>query len=295
MKNTYLNPNIINQIDSLYLQAKMIVEGYMSGIHKSPYHGFSIEFSEHRAYGVGDEVKNIDWKLWSKTDKYYVKRFEEETNLLAHIFLDSSKSMQFASDKISKFEYSKMIAAILSYLMMKQKDASGLVVFDSEIKSTIPPKNNKAHLNTILSILEKTKIGNDTNISKVLHLGAEKINKKGLIILISDLLDDPKMVLDSLKHFKYNNNDVLVFHVLDPKEIDLNYKERTIFEDLETDEIIETEPWQINKSYKREIQKMINYYQTECLLNKIDYNLLLTNQNLDLALYQFLIKRKKLL
>ena len=178
---------------------------------------------------------------------------------------------------------------------MQQKDASGLVVFDSEIKSTLPPKNNKAHLNTLLSILDKTKIGDDTNISKVLHLGAEKIKKKGLIILISDLLDEPSMVLDSLKHFKYNQNDVLVFHILDPKELNLNYNERIVFEDFETKEIIEAEPWQISKSYKKEMNKFIKFYKNECSLNKIDYNLLLTNQNLDLALYQFLNKRKKLL
>jgi uncharacterized protein (DUF58 family) len=295
MKNTYLNPNVINQIDNLYLKAKMIVEGYMSGLHKSPYHGFSIEFSEHRAYGVGDEVKNIDWKLWSKTDKYYIKRFEEETNLLAHIFLDSSKSMDFSSINISKFEYSKMIVATLSYLMMQQKDAVGLVVFDSEIKSTIPPKNNKAHLNTILSIIENTEIGNDTNISKILHVGAEKIKKKGLVILVSDLLDDPNKVINSLKHFKYNNNEVLVFHVLDPKERNLDYNERTIFEDLETNKIIETEPWQINQSYKKEMDDLIKYYKTECSINKIDYNLLITDQNLEWGLSQFLNKRKKLL
>jgi len=295
MKNAYLNPNVINQIDNLYLKAKMIVEGYMSGLHKSPYHGFSIEFSEHRAYGVGDEVKNIDWKLWSKTDKYYIKRFEEETNLLAHIFLDSSKSMDFSSINISKFEYSKMIVATLSYLMMQQKDAVGLVVFDSEIKSTIPPKNNKAHLNTILSIIENTEIGNDTNISKILHVGAEKIKKKGLVILVSDLLDDPNKVINSLKHFKYNNNEVLVFHVLDPKERNLDYNERTIFEDLETNKIIETEPWQINQSYKKEMDDLIKYYKTECSINKIDYNLLITDQNLEWGLSQFLNKRKKLL
>ena len=295
MKNTYLNPNVINQIDNLYLKAKMIVEGYMSGLHKSPYHGFSIEFSEHRAYGVGDEVKNIDWKLWSKTDKYYIKRFEEETNLLAHIFLDSSKSMNFSSINISKFEYSKMIVATLSYLMMQQKDAVGLVVFDSEIKSTIPPKNNKAHLNTILSIIENTEIGNDTNISKILHVGAEKIKKKGLVILVSDLLDDPNKVINSLKHFKYNNNEVLVFHVLDPKERNLDYNERTIFEDLETNKIIETEPWQINQSYKKEMDDLIKYYKTECSINKIDYILLITDQNLEWGLSQFLNKRKKLL
>jgi hypothetical protein len=169
------------------------------------------------------------------------------------------------------------------------------VVFDSKIKSTIPPKNNKAHLNTMLSIIENTTIGDDTNISKVLHSGAEKIKKKGLVILVSDLLDEPDKVVDSLKHFKYNNNEVLVFHVLDPKEINLDYNERTIFEDLETNQTIETEPWQINQAYKKEMDELIKYYKTECAINKIDYNQLTTNQNLEHVLSQFLNKRKRLL
>ena len=293
MSTEYLNPNIINQLDNLYLKAQTIVEGYMAGLHKSPYHGFSIEFSEHRAYETGDEVKNIDWKLWSKTDKYYIKRFEEETNLSAHIFLDSSKSMQFSSLDITKFEYSKMITAALIYLMIKQKDAVGLAVFDSKIKITIPPKSNKAHLNTLLTMVDHIKIGEDTNISKILHLGAEQIKKKGLIILISDLLDDPQKVLNSLKHFKYNNNEVLVFHVLDKKEIDLDYDKRTIFEDLETNQTIEAEPWQINQNYQKQMEELIAYYKTECAINKIDYNQLTTDQSLEYVISNFLNKRKK--
>ena len=293
MSTEYLNPNIINQLDNLYLKAQTIVEGYMAGLHKSPYHGFSIEFSEHRAYETGDEVKNIDWKLWSKTDKYYIKRFEEETNLSAHIFLDSSKSMQFSSLDITKFEYSKMITAALIYLMIKQKDAVGLAVFDSKIKVTIPPKSNKAHLNTLLTMVDQIKIGEDTNISKILHLGAEQIKKKGLIILISDLLDDPQKVLNSLKHFKYNNNEVLVFHVLDKKEIDLDYDKRTIFEDLETNQTIEAEPWQINQNYQKQMEELIAYYKTECAINKIDYNQLTTDQSLEYVISNFLNKRKK--
>ena len=293
MSTEYLNPNIINQLDNLYLKAQTIVEGYMAGLHKSPYHGFSIEFSEHRAYETGDEVKNIDWKLWSKTDKYYIKRFEEETNLSAHIFLDSSKSMQFSSLDITKFEYSKMITAALIYLMIKQKDAVGLAVFDSKIKITIPPKSNKAHLNTLLTMVDQIKIGEDTNISKILHLGAEQIKKKGLIILISDLLDDPQKVLNSLKHFKYNNNEVLVFHVLDKKEIDLDYDKRTIFEDLETNQTIEAEPWQINQNYQKQMEELIAYYKTECAINKIDYNQLTTDQSLEYVISNFLNKRKK--
>ena len=294
MKTKILNPSVINQIDNLYLKAKMIVEGYIAGLHKSPYHGFSIEFSEHKAYGIGDEVKNVDWKLWGKTDKYYVKRFEEETNMSVNIFLDSSKSMDFKSDNISKFNYSKLITATLGYLMMQQKDATGLVIFDNEIKYALQPKNSKSHLKTLLSIIEKTKNGKDTDISKVLHIGADQIKKKGLIILISDLLDDPKKIINSLKHFKYNKNEVLVFHVLDPKEMTLDFNQHTIFEDLENDKKIETEPWLISNSYIEEMQNLINFYKTECLTNKIDYHLITTNQDVGMVITEFLNKRRKL-
>ena len=225
MSSNYLNPNIINQLDNLYLKAKTIVEGYMSGIHKSPYHGFSVEFSEHRAYGVGDEVKNIDWKIWSKTDKFYIKRFEEETNLISHIFLDTSASMNFSSNGITKLEYSKIIASALSYLMIKQKDAVGFYAFDSKINSAISPKGNKTHLNNILKEIEKIKVGKDTN--------------------------------------------------------------------LETGEKIETEPWHIKADYKQKMQQIIEYYKTECAVNKIDYNLLSLNDDLDYSLSKFLTKRQK--
>ena len=293
MMADYLNPSIINQLDNLYLKAKTIVEGYMSGMHKSPYHGFSVEFSEHRSYGIGDEVKNIDWKIWSKTDKLYVKRFEEETNLISHIFLDTSKSMGFSSNNITKFQYSKIIASALSYLMIKQKDAVGLYAFDSKINLTIPPKGNKTHLNNMITEIDKIKLGEDTNISQILHLGAEKIKKRGLIILISDLFDDPEKVINSLKHFKYKHNEVLVFQILDPLEIELDYNQNIIFQDLETNETIETEPWHIKSDYKKQINEVLDYYKTECAINKIDYNLLTINHNIDYALSKFLKKRQK--
>ena len=293
MNQKYLNPEVVNQLNNLYLKAKVIVEGFMAGLHKSPYHGFSVEFSEHRAYESGDEIKNIDWKIWAKTDKYYIKRFQEETNLTCHIFLDASKSMQFKSKKITKFEYAKMIAAALSFLMIQQRDALGLCVFDSKIKSKIEPKSNKTHLNTILSEMEKIKIGKDTNLAPVLSQAAHKIKKRGLIILLSDLLDEPKKLVDSLKHFKYNNNEVLVFHILDEQEIKLNYNNRTIFKDLETNEQIATEPWHIQKSYNLEMEQFIQYYKKQCLINKIGYNLITTNKRIDYALSAFLNKRKK--
>ena len=295
MNQKYLNPNIINTLDNLQLKAKFIVEGFMTGLHKSPFHGFSVEFSEHRSYTPGDETKNIDWKLWSKTDKYYIKRFEEETNLLCHIFLDSSQSMSFSSNNVTKFEYAQMLAAALSYLIIKQRDSLGLHIFDSKIRQTIRPKSTKNHLNTILSVMDKIKIGHKTNISEILHVGAEKIKKKGFIILLSDLFDSSQKIINSLKHLRYYNHEVLVFHILDKQEIELNYNEKIIFEDLENDNQIVTEPWQIKKSYKKEMNERIEYFNTECSGMNISYNLFLTDQLLDLALYQFLNKRKKIL
>jgi len=295
MNQKYLNPNIINKLDNLQLKAKFIVEGFMTGLHKSPFHGFSVEFSEHRPYASGDEIKNIDWKLWSKTDKYYIKRFEEETNLLCHIFLDSSQSMAFSSKQITKFEYAQMLAAALSYLMINQRDSLGLHIFDSQIRQTIRPKSTKNHLNTILSIMNKIKIGGKTNISHILHMGAEKIKKRGLIILLSDLFDSSKKIINSLKHLRYYGHEVLVFHILDRQEVELNYNEKMIFEDLENQNQITTEPWQIKKSYMKEMKERVDYFKAECSAMNINYNLFLTDQLLDLALYQFLHKRNKAL
>ena len=293
MNQKYLNPHIINTLENLQLKAQFIVEGFMTGLHKSPFHGFSVEFSEHRSYTPGDETKNIDWKLWSKTDKYYIKRFEEETNLLCHIFLDSSQSMSFSSNNVTKFEYAQMLAAALSYLIIKQRDSLGLHIFDSKIRQTIRPKSTKNHLNTVLSVMDKIKIGHKTNISEILHAGAEKIKKKGFIILLSDLFDSSQKIINSLKHLRYYNHEVLVFHILDKQEIELNYNEKMIFEDLENDNQIVTEPWQVKKSYKKEMKERIEYFNTECSRMNISYNLILTDQLLDLALYKFLNKRKK--
>ena len=292
MKTKYLNPNIVNQLNNLYIKAKLIVEGTMYGLHKSPFHGFSAEFSEHRAYSQGDQIKNIDWKLWSKTDKYYVKRFEEETNLSCHIFLDASKSMDFTSSNVTKFQYSQMIAAALSYLIIKQKDSLGLYTFNTEIKLSIPPKNNKNHLNTILTLMENMKTSGSTNISNVLNFNAEKIKKSGLIILITDLLDDTDKILEGLKHFQYYKHEILVFNVLDKQEVELEYKEKIIFEDLENKEKVNIEPWQIKDSYNKEYMNKINYFKSECLKNRIEYNLVYTDQDLDQAIHQFLNKRK---
>ena len=290
----YLNPSVINKIDNLSLRAKLVVEGFIIGMHKSPYHGFSVEFSEHRPYGFGDEIKYIDWKLWGKTDRFYIKQFEEETNLKCHLILDKSLSMSFGSDKLTKFQYSKSIAAALSYLMIKQQDGVGLTTFDEKIDISISPKSKISHLNLLLKTMHNSKTGGETNISNLLHGLAESITKKGLIVLISDLLDDEKKVMESLRHFRYKGHEIIVFHIVDPKEKNLDYNQNINFIDLEKKYNIIADSRLIKDNYNKAFMKFSNYYKYECLKNKIDYNLISSSDSLDKTLLQYLIKRSQI-
>lgn len=290
----YLNPSVINKIDNLSLRAKLVVEGFIIGMHKSPYHGFSVEFSEHRPYGFGDEIKYIDWKLWGKTDRFYIKQFEEETNLKCHIILDKSLSMDFGSEKITKFEYSKSISAALSYLMIKQQDAVGLTTFDDKINTMIKPKSKVNHLNLLLKTMHNSSTGGETNISNLLHGLAESINKKGLIILISDLLDDNRKVMESLRHFRYKGHEIIVFHIVDPKEKNLNYDQNINFIDLESNYNIIADSRLVKDKYNKAFSNFSKFYKSECLRDKIDYNLVSTSDSLDKTLLQYLIKRTQI-
>ena len=290
----YLNPTFINKIDNLSLRAKLVVEGFIIGMHKSPYHGFSVEFSEHRPYGFGDEIKYIDWKLWGKTDRFYIKQFEEETNLSCHLILDKSLSMDYGSNKLTKFEYSKSICAALSYLMIKQQDAVGLTTFDKKINTTIKPKSKISHLNLLLKTMHNSSTGGETNISSLLHGLAESINKKGLIILISDLLDDEHKVMESLRHFRYKGHEIIVFHIVDPKEKDLDFNQNMNFIDLESNYNIIADSRLVKENYNKAFKKFSDYYKNECLRDKIDYNLVSTSNSLDKTLLQYLIKRSQI-
>ena len=289
-----LSSSIINKIDNLALRAKLVVEGFLAGLHKSPYHGFSVEFAEHRPYEYGDDVKYIDWKLWAKTDKLFIKQFEEETNLKCYILLDRSKSMKYASDKLSKFEYSKSLAASLAYLMIKQQDAVGLSAFDNKINFTIPPKTKPSHFNLIAQTLHNAKTGNTTKVSNILHVLAQSIKKRGLIILISDLVDSHEDIMNGLKHFRYKGHEVIIFHILDPREIDLNFNESVKFIDLESDESITTDPRQVKAAYQKEIKDLIASYKNQCRKNKIDFINISTSDSLENSLINYLIKRNKL-
>ena len=293
-KRKYLQPETVVMLNSMALRARMVVEGYIIGQHRSPYHGFSVEFAEHRAYGPGDEIRHIDWKLYGKTDRLYVKRYEEETNLRAHLILDTSRSMAYTSGSVSKLQYSSFLLAALSYLMINQQDAAGVVLFDESIRSFIPPKSTPGHLNTLLNTLEVESPGLDTQIEPVLHEMAERIRKRGLVILISDLFDEPENIMNGLKHFRHRRQEVIVFHIMDRKELEFDFNNRTRFKDMETGEEITTEPWHIRSDYTKLISELQSFYRKECRMNLIDYVPLFTDENLDRGLNGYFNKRQKL-
>ena len=293
-KRKYLQPEMVAVLNSMALRARLVVEGYIIGQHRSPYHGFSVEFAEHRAYGPGDEIRHIDWRLFGKTERLYVKRYEEETNLRAHIILDTSRSMLYKSGTVSKLNYANSLAASLSYLMINQQDAAGLIQFSNKIDTFIPPKSKPSHLNIILKQLDDNKTGKDTKVENVLHLMAERIDKRGIVILISDLLDDPVEVINGLKHFRHKHQEVIVFHILDRKELEFDFNSRTRFLDMESGEEIITEPWHIRSNYTELISGLQKYYQKECRESLIDYVPIFTDENLDKSITGYLNKRRKL-
>jgi uncharacterized protein (DUF58 family) len=292
----YLDPQFVSKISNLELIARLVVEGFIAGLHKSPYHGFSVEFSEHRQYSAGDDTRYIDWKVYGRTDRYFIKQFEEETNLRAYIILDASRSMGYSSGgNITKFEYACYLTAGLSYLMLMQRDAVGLVLYDERIRKFIPPRSVKSYLSVILSELESNEPSNKTKTADVLHSIAERIKRRGLIIVISDLLDEQDEVISALKHFKHKRNELIVFQVLDPVERNFNFNFDAVFKDVETSEKIMTQGLYVQRDYRRAFEEFIKRYRLECLVNGIDYELMDTSTSFDVALFRYLSKRGRLM
>ncbi len=290
----YLQPQVVSKLANMELRARLVVEGFITGLHKSPYHGFSVEFAEHRQYMPGDEIKHIDWKIYGKTDRYYIKQYEEETNLKSYIVLDASRSMDYASSgNIKKFEYASYLAAALSYMMIKQQDAVGLSVFDEEVTSYLPPHATKGYLRQILVELQKVQASKKTGAGKSLHNVADRIKRRGLVIIISDLFDNPDEVIAALKHFRHKKNEVLVMHILDPLERSFAFGNDAMFKDMETGEQLMTQPWQIQKAYQREMQAFLERYKRECRENYVDYVLMDTATPFDVALTEYLSKRER--
>ncbi len=290
-----LSPEVVSKLKTLELKAKYVVEGFMVGHHKSPYHGFSAEFSEHRPYNQGDPIRNIDWKAYAKTERFFIKRFEEETNLISHILLDSSASMNFKREgEITKFEYGRILAASLSYLLINQQDAVGFSLFSNKLQITLPPKANRVYLKEILTNLSNIKPSESTTTEKCLQQVAETIKKKGLIIVISDFFDELDSVVRALKLFRYKQNEVIVFQILDPAEINFSFSKDAVFVDLETREEISTQPYQIQKSYQLAMKEFLRKISEQCLNHGIDYNLVTTDMPFDKALFAYFRKRSRI-
>ena len=296
MTKEYLNPEVVSRLSRLDLIARMVVEGFITGLHQSPYHGFSVEFSEYRQYMPGDSLRDLDWKVFGKTDRLYVKQYEEETNLKSHLLIDASASMAYGSGSIAKFQYASYVAAALAHLMLRQRDAVGLIAFDDQIRTYLPPRSVASHLHALLTALQTTRPeGADTDLAVAFHDLAERIVRRGLVVVISDLFDDPDRLLTGLKHFRHRNHEVIVFHVLDPRERDLNFDRETRFVDLESGAQIATEPWHLAPAYRDHMEALINRFRRECREALIDYVLLETSESFDTALFNYLAKRKKLM
>lgn len=291
----YLRPDVVAKLSNMELVARLVVEGFITGLHKSPYHGFSVEFAEHRQYMPGDEIKQIDWKIFGRTDRYYIKQFEEETNLKAYIILDASKSMAFASEnRMSKLNYGSYIAAALAQLMVQQRDAVGFTIYDERVRLYMPPHATKSYLKEILHQLVQLKASNKTSTANSLHTIAERIKRRGLVIIISDFFDNPLEVMSALRHFRHKKNEVIVMQILDPLERSFAFGKDAVFKDLETNEEMTTRPWHIQKAYQEEMKKFLESYKKECREHNIDYVLLDTATPFDKALFEYLHKRQRM-
>jgi uncharacterized protein (DUF58 family) len=258
----YLQPHVVSKLANMELRARLVVEGFITGLHKSPYHGFSVEFAEHRQYMPGDEIRHLDWKIYGRTGRYYIRQYEEETNLKSYIVLDASRSMAYASEgQITKMEYASYLVAALSYMIVA---------------------------------LEHLRPGNRTGAGRSLHQVAERMKRRGLVIVVSDLLDDPDEVISALKHFRHKKNEVIVMHVLDPLERTFAFEGDAMFTDMETADEVMTQPWHVRKAYRQSMEAFLERFKRECRENYVDYVLLDTRTPYDVALVEYLSKRQRI-
>ena len=289
----YLDPAVIARLGTMELRAKSIVEGFLTGLHRSPFKGFSVEFAEYRQYLPGDDLSTIDWKVYARSDRYYVKKYEEDTNLDCHLLLDVSASMWYASGEVSKVAYGSYLAAALAYLMKRQRDAVGLVAFDDRIVDRLPASTRPGHLKALLLALSRLQPGSKSDVSKPLHLLAEALARRSMCVLISDLLDDPAAVIKGLKHLRFRGTDVIVFNVFDPAELTFPFEQPARFKDMEDDAELLATPAAVRKEYLKRLGDMLGLYERELRGAGIDYVRLDTSQPLDMALLAYLSTRAK--
>lgn len=287
----FLDPKVLNKVTRLDLKARHIVEGFVSGMHKSPYRGFSVEFAAHREYTAGDDLKHLDWKVFGRSDRLYIKQYELETNLRSHILLDTSESMDYKSGETTKLELGCYIAASMAYLILRQQDSVGVTTFDKEVKSFVPSHSSMGHLRAVLATLGLATAQNKTDLTTVLHTMAERIKRRGLIILISDLFDDPEKILKAIQHFRHRKHDVIVFHVLDEYELTFPFQRMTLFEGMEEYPKLLIDPRSLRQAYLEEVDKFVQKLRRGCVQNMVDYVQISTDRQLDVELTKYLAGR----
>ncbi len=288
----FLDPKILSRIDNLELLARTVVEGFINGLHHSPYLGLSVDFAEHRAYMPGDDIRRIDWRLYARTDRYYVKEFEADTNANFSLIFDISRSMDYGRAGISKLDYGRYLAASLAYFSHKQRDRVGLVTFDSEVRDFVPP--SAKHLEIVLHTLDRLEAGAQGELMGPLRKITEGFRRRGILVLISDLYEEPERVIEAVNLLRYKGNDLIVFHVLDPVEIDFPFDQAANFEDLESGESLPVVPDYLRAQYHDMVQNHIARISALMKENRIDYQLFDTSQPLDHALFTYLARRERL-
>lgn len=290
----FLDPAVIARLGTMELKARTVVEGFLAGLHRSPYKGFSVEFAEYRQYLPGDDLSTLDWKVYARSDRHYVKKYEEETNVECHLLVDVSASMAYrGAAPMSKLEYGSVLAASLAFLMNRQRDATGLITFDDRIAFRLPAASRPGHLHALLIALERITAGRRSDLGRPLHQLAEALVKRSMVVLVSDLLDEPEPIIKGLRHLRFRGSDVIVFQVLDPNELTFPFQGAARFRDLESDQQVTAEPSSIRTTYLRELASLTLRYDRELRGAGIDYVQLDTSQPLDFALLAYLAARSR--
>jgi len=287
----YLDPAVLSKLESLDLKARLIVEGFISGLHKSPFHGFSVEFAQHREYTPGDDLRRIDWKVYARSDRHYIKEYEEETNLVCYVLLDISESMRYGSGPVSKLEYGCYLAASLIYLMLGQRDSVGLVLLDDQVRRFIPDSSNPGHRDGLINALANIRPTGKTELGRVLDYMVNQVRRRGMLILISDLFSDADRLLTGLKHLRHRRHEVIVFHVLDEDELTFPFQQLTLFKGMEGYPSLFAEPRALREQYLAELNRFVARVRDECVGSRIDYQQLSTATPLDVALTSYLATR----
>jgi uncharacterized protein (DUF58 family) len=290
----FLEPQALARVKNLSVVARGVVEGFITGLHASPYKGFSVEFAEHREYSAGDDPRHLDYRMLARTDRLYIKQYEEETNMRVQVLLDISGSMGYSYDgKLTKLQYASYLTAVLSYLMTRQQDSVGLTTFDTEVRLDMPARSSPRHFHEMMRQLETIHPSLETAVAETLHKLANRFKRRCLIVVISDLYDDPDAVMRALHHFRHCRHEVILFHVFDKAEIDFPFRETIAFHDLETNERIQIDPSYVREEYTSQLEAFIESYRRGCAEAQIDYVLTDTSVPYDFMLSKYIAKRNR--